>query len=412
MDEPSSRTIASVLQYASSSWSRLFFTAGWALPLAPVACEQQETLSTTRCWLCDRARIAKMSLVALPSDCLLACLARVPYADLRNVVPSTCKSLRDAVASKAFRKTRESAGWTEWAVFSAALQADSQYCFLVQASASHRTSRPPELECWFTQSLGDEVFALGEDPVFCTARFDPRQNRWRETAPSTYGHLISDPLTCQALGNTITVLSGEHAARMDRHEVYDASQDAWSRQPAFPSELASVLDAKAVEVNGKLWLYAVDYAHVQETFVYDPATQIWAAGPRLPHELYKSLLPHELYPESGTHWHCTAFELRKRFCLMACFQLAPEDVRYLAFVWDPIRGAWDDAPFPVPPVVCVGGESIDNNLIIQGSHDSSEPTNLVNKTERLFVLRPGSCDWDEWNIPDELGMRIAAVRLG
>ena len=97
---------------------------------------------------------------------------------------------------------------------------------------------------------------------------------------------------------------------------------------------------------------------------------------------------------------------------MACFQLAPEDVRYLAFVWDPIRGAWDDAPFPVPPVVCVGGESIDNNLIIQGSHDSSEPTNLVNKTERLFVLRPGSCDWDEWNIPDELGMRIAAVRLG
>ena len=38
-----------------------------------------------------------MALTALPSDCLLACLARVPYVDLRNTIPSTCKSLRDAV---------------------------------------------------------------------------------------------------------------------------------------------------------------------------------------------------------------------------------------------------------------------------------------------------------------------------
>jgi hypothetical protein len=390
--------------WVSSGRGAFKFTACSALTLAQVACEQPKTLSTTRCWLCDRARIAKMSLVALPSDCLLACLARVPYADLRNVVPSTCKSLRDAVASKAFRKTRESAGWTEWAVFSAALQADSQCCFLVQASASHRTSRPPELECWFTQSLGDEVFALGEDPVFCTARFDPRQNRWRETAPSTYGHSISDPLTCLALGNTITVLSGEDGGMMDRHEVYDASQDAWSRTPAFPSELASVFDAKAVEVNGKLWLYAVDYEHVQETFIYDPETRTWTAGPHLPRYLYSY---------GGVHWHLQAFELRKRFCLMACFQLGPEDVRYLAFIWDPIREAWDEAPFPVPPVVCLHGASIDNNLIVSGRIESSDPTGPM-KTVRLFVLRPGSGDWDEWRVPDELdsGMRIAAVRLG
>ena len=58
-----------------------------------------------------------MALTALPSDCLLACLARVPYADLRNGIPSTCKTLRDAVTSAALRKTREAAGWTEWAVF-------------------------------------------------------------------------------------------------------------------------------------------------------------------------------------------------------------------------------------------------------------------------------------------------------
>ena len=350
----------------------------------------------------------KMSLTALPNDCLLACLARVPCADLRNGLPSTCKSIRDAVTSPAFRKTRESAGWTEWAVFAAALQAESECCFLVQASASYRTSRPPELECWFTERLGDEVFALGEDPVFCTARFDPRQNRWRETAPSTYGHKFSDPLTCLALGNTIAVLSGEDGRMMDRHEVYDASQDAWSRQPAFPSELASVFDAKAVEANGKLWLYAVDYEHVQETFIYDPEARTWTAGPRLPHELYG-----EGPTEGGVHWHLTAFELRKRFCVMAYFKLAPEDARYLAFIWDPIRGAWDEAPFPVPPVVCLRGDSIDNNLIVHGYIKSSDPTGVMIRP-RLFVLRPDSGDWDEWRFPDDevRAMQVAAVRLG
>ena len=37
-------------------------------------------------------RSPRLALTALPSDCLLACLARVPYADLRNVIPSTCKT--------------------------------------------------------------------------------------------------------------------------------------------------------------------------------------------------------------------------------------------------------------------------------------------------------------------------------
>ena len=66
----------------------------------------------------------------------------------------------------------------------------------------------------------------------------------------------------------------------------------------------------------------------------------------------------------------TAFELRKRFCLMGLFQLTPEDVSYLAFVWDPIREAWDEAPFPVPPVLALRGDSIDNHLIVSGHVDS------------------------------------------
>ena len=355
-----------------------------------------------------------MSLTALPHDCLLACLARVPYADLRNGLPSTCKSLRDAVASSAFRKTREAAGYAEWAVFARDARNTETAPYLIQASGAYHAAPGPTLARvshnyghWnlarLSSGRGDEVVLIQTFPGEMRAdAYHPLQNRWRELAPPSrpsewFGDGIGEWVTCRGLGSTMMVIGGDGEPRID---VYDASQDTWSRRPDFPFREPG--ESKAVEVDGKLWLYALD-DHLQETFVYDPATQTWTAGPRLPLELHR---------EGGVHWHQQAFELRKRFCLMACFQLAPEDVRYLAFVWDPIRGAWDDAPFPVPPVVCVGGESIDNNLIIQGSHDSSEPTNLVNKTERLFVLRPGSCDWDEWNIPDELGMRIAAVRLG
>jgi len=196
-------------------------------------------------------------------------------------------------------------------------------------------------------------------------------------------------------------------------DVYDASQDTWSRRPDFPLREPGEYFSKAVEVDGKLWLYALEMGgsgpayeevNIQETFVYDPATQTWTAGPRLPHELW-------LGPGGGAHWHCMAFELRKRFCVMACFQLAPEDARYLAFIWDPIRGAWDEAPFPVPPVIALRGDSIDNNLIVHGVVD---PTGPGGNSPRLFVLRPDSSDWDEWRIPDELdrATQIAAVRLG
>ena len=354
----------------------------------------------------------KMSLTALPNDCLLACLARVPCADLRNGLPSTCKSLRDAVASSAFRKTREAAGYVEWAVFARGWESDS---FLIQASGAYRAAPGPTVgQDWHLARLssgrGDEVVLIQTYPGEMRAdAYHPLQNRWRELAPPSRdsewfgGDGIGEWVTCRGLGSTIMLIGGDVVPRMPT-DVYDASQDTWSRRPDFPLCEPGECYSKAVAVDGKLWLYALD-DHLQETFVYDPATQTWTAGPRLPLELHH---------EGGVHWHQQAFELRKRFCLMACFQLTPEDVRYLAFIWDPIREAWDEAPFPVPPVIALHHDSIDGNLIISGNIESSDYTGPM-KSARIFVLKPGSRDWAEWILPDELkrhGLPITAVRVG
>ena len=98
---------------------------------------------------------------------------------------------------------------------------------------------------------------------------------------------------------------------------------------------------------------------------------------------------------------------------MAYFEYPLGTVKYSAFVWNPARCLWEDAPFPVPPVIALRGDSIDNNLIVSGYIESSDPTGPM-KTARLFVLRPGSSDWDERRIPEELdrATQIAAVRLG
>ena len=352
-----------------------------------------------------------MSLTALPNDCLLACLARVPYADLRNGLPSTCKTMRDAVASKAFRKTREAAGYVEWAAFTFDWRnrqnTETAPC-LIQASGAYRTAPGPTVDQdWHLARLssgrGDEIVLLQTYPEMRADAFHPLQNRWRELAPPSrpsewFGDGIGEWVTCRGLGSTMMVIGGDGDPRID---VYDASQDTWSRRPDFP--FCEPGESKAVEVDGKLWLYALD-DHLQNTFVYDPATQTWTAGPRL---------PLELHDEDGVHWHCMAFEWRKRFCLMGLFH-TPDSHRYLAFIWDPIREAWDEAPFPVPPVVCLRGESIDNHLVVVGHVDSSDPTGRIS-TRRLFVLRPDSRVWDEWRVPDALrdgGLYITAVRLG
>ena len=357
-----------------------------------------------------------MSLTALPNDCLLACLARVPYVDLRNGLPSTCKSLRDAVASSAFRKTREAAGYVEVAVFARERSSNRAKHYLIQASAAYRTVMgPPPGNGGFGDMLrlssgrGDEVVIIQDYPVFRADAYDPLQNRWRElapldctTRPGPWIHSTGDGVTYGALGSTFMVIGGDRDRTLP-FDVYDSSQDAWSRRPDLPFEGAHGGYAKAVEVDGKLWLYALD-DHLQNTFVYDPATQTWTAGPRL---------PLELHDEDGVHWHCMAFEWRKRFCLMGLFHTL-DSHRYLAFIWDPLREAWDEAPFPVPPVLALCGESIDNHLVVVGHVDSSDPFGRIS-TRRLFVLRPDSRDWEEWSIPDALrdgGLYITAVRLG
>ena len=353
-----------------------------------------------------------MSFTALPNDCLLACLSRVPYADLRNGLPSTCKSIRDAVASKAFRKTREAAGYVEVAVFARNWwNTETASSYLVQASGSYRAAPGPRDDTYphddtrLSSCCGDEVVIMDVDPDGGAKAFHPGQNRWREF--NFVGNGGAPRPTCGAPGGTVMVggSGGSGIINSGRTPmyVYNSSQDAWSHGPDLPFD-PNEATAKVLMVDGKLWLYALD-EHERETFVYDPATQIWTPGPRL---------PHELYPVYGVLWHCAAFEWRKRFCVMGLFHTLFDSHRYLAFVWDPIREAWDEAPFPVPPVIALHHDSIDGNLIISGNIESSDYTGPM-KSARIFVLKPGSRDWAEWILPDELkrhGLPITAVRVG
>ena len=340
-----------------------------------------------------------MALTALPSDCLLACLARVPYADLRNGIPSTCKSLRDAVTSAALRKTREAAGWTEWAVFAGryAVRTDG---FIITASGARRTAPRPHIRGEFAMRASlssgqDEVLLMEGEELMRTCAYDPRRNRWREISPLV---VVRDEAVGAALGSSIMVLGG--TSKRDFH-VYDSAQDTWSQQPQLPFGISY---PQSIEVAGRLWCYAsVD--HLQETFIYDPESLSWTAGPRL---------PFELIDRGGVPWHAGAFEVHGKFCIMAYFELTPGTVKYSAFVWDPARETWDEAPFPVPPVVSWCSQ-IDGHLIVSGKHPSDwnidRPSSPLT---RLYVLSPGSTEWTQWRLPDGVARatRIAAVRIG
>ena len=348
-----------------------------------------------------------MALTALPSDCLLACLARVPYADLRNGIPSTCKSLRDAVTSAALRKTREAAGWTEWAVV-AGRYTDGTDSFIITASSAHRTAPRPDIGGQFAMRASlssgrDEVIVMENENGSVRSRaYDPRRNRWREI-PSLARDLqnIRGTAVGAAVGSSIMVLGG--TSERDFH-VYDPAQDTWSLQP--PQLPFRCSFPHSIEVAGRLWCYtSID--HEQETFIYDPETRLWTAGPRLPFELHDG--------QGGVHWHTNAFEVHGKFCIMAYFELTPGTVKYSAFVWDPARESWDEAPFPVPPVVVFACSHIDGYLMACGNHPSEQdPEFYPPNTYRLFVLSPGSTEWTEWGLPDcvAYATRIAAVRLG
>ena len=100
---------------------------------------------------------------------------------------------------------------------------------------------------------------------------------------------------------------------------------------------------------------------------------------------------------------------------MAYFELTPGIAEYTAFVWDPARETWDEAPFPVPPVVGFQCNHIDGYLIACGHHPSERNIDYDSSGHtRLFVLSPGSTEWAEWRLPDGFAYatRIATARVG
>ena len=92
---------------------------------------------------------SRAALDNLPVELQLACLARVPYKDLREGVTCTCKTWQSLVASDAFRKMRAASGFSEWAVFASIFTNDGDDgetadCYLITASGTYLTApRPP-----------------------------------------------------------------------------------------------------------------------------------------------------------------------------------------------------------------------------------------------------------------------------
>ena len=376
-----------------------------------------------------------MRITDLPDDCLLACLARCPYADLRNAVPSTCKQLRDAVASSAFRKLREASGWVEWGVFATARGASADACFLITESGTRRTApRPPYQSGYYVERPQNEVIVMsGLEPMRARA-YNPSENTWRDIAPlvrdldgRNYDSLdYHASLGC--IGGHLVVIGGGDEESLEafqrRMDAYDPAQDAWSRLPDVP--FTSHMNG-LVEVDGKLYCFGGYQGHqgpgsqhedARRTFVYDPATRAWTDGPRLPHELWRNEVGHELV---------SAYEVSKRLCITGIFKL--DDVRnqFSAFVWDPARRSWDDfeLEIPVPPVFprYRGVSQVDGHIALMGSislYSHEDPPEIHEGSLRVFVLKEGSRNWTEWALPaviqnmvqNNVEHAFRAVRIG
>ena len=252
--------------------------------------------------------------------------------------------------------------------------------------------------------------------------FDPRQDSWRYISPlllvQNVGNQFQDDIeraavaaldgtddieraAVAALGGSIMVLGGTSERTF---HVYDSAQDTWSRQPPPPFDSCRT---QSIEVAGRLWCYASE-DHLQETFIYDPETCSWTAGPRLPFELLTEV---EEFIGTPTLSRCMVSSASWPY-----FELTPGTAGYSAFVWDPAREAWDEAPFPVPPVVGFDcSQIIDGHLIVSSNHPSEQaPVYSTSGLTRLFVLSPGSTEWTEWRLPDGVAnaTRVAAVRIG
>ena len=367
-----------------------------------------------------------MRITDLPDDCLLACLARCPYADLRNGVPSTCKQLRDAVASSAFRKLREASGWVEWGVFATARGASADACFLITESGVRRTApRPPYQSGYYVERPQNEVIVIsGLEPMRARA-YNPSENTWRDIAPLVRDldgrnyDALEYHASVGCMGGHLVVLGGgvpdeSYEVFQRRMDAYDPAEDTWSRLPDLPFPINDELAQGHVatrfefaEVDGKLYCVggyrgAGDQeVEARRTFVYDPATRTWTDGPRLPYE-----------PGRNEHGYdyLSAFERSKRLCIMGNFRLDDGGARLLAFVWDPTRETWDDFPVPLDVPRRMSVTQVDGHVVVHG-YDSSY------QGHHIFVLRLGSRDWAEWDIPAAVQNTMSmpdfyAVRIG
>ena len=378
--------------------------------------------------LCNFSNLGMQLFSQLPEDAQLACLARVPWVDLRHGVAATCKEWNKLVDSKAFHKTRAAAGCVEWAVFGNRISGErnNEDCFLVTASSAHRTRpRPVDPPKWAleTFTLGDEVVLIPMDEICPSGKltnyahaFNPRWNTWRQLAPliRADGRMTTDAATwttSQHAGGRIFVVGGSRAGAggLDssfRVDVYDPAQDAWSQLPDRPTNEGWAAHA---EVAGKVYFFGAQ----EDLTVFDLATQTWATGPRLP------FVPdeHEIYS------HTTAFERNGRLVVMArfCFGSSVDSIRYAAFVYDPSTETWSEAPFPAAPLQAYRCSDIDGTLFAYGSEwpnvrDLHDPNRRFgDENTRVVMLRPGSKTWVDLPLPAGakcVGTRIAAVRVG
>ena len=397
---------------------------------------------------------SRAALDNIPVELQLACLARVPYKELREGVKCTCKTWRSLVASDAFRKMRAASGFSEWAVFASIFTNDGDEgetadCYLITASGTYLTApRPParNLHTMRVASASGDLVAVfqpceypyhwDEDvdlPGSGTMRahvYDPRSNRWSPIAPldrefdgEAYPG-FAEHAGVGSVGSRLYVLGGGFDGSDEAlfaFDAYDTATGEWSSLPELDFES---FYTHAVEVDGKLWCYA-SQGLANETWIYDPETESWTEGPDLPHELFVGVT------------HCKAFERDGRFCVLAKFRggeyVDTEYVEthgegsysYRTFAWDPTREEWDENPFPPPPECASRCSSIDGHLITFGN----EPVGGVNyynphdlhdyqqgRTTRMYVLAPGDgASWIEWDLPGDskdVGTRVAAVRLG
>ena len=361
----------------------------------------------------------------LPDDVQRECLARVPYADLRGGVVASCKSWRNILGSKAFHKTRASAGWAEHAVFMSQYSDVSTACFLVTASGARRAAPRPVFSNTWTRTLGNKVIAMSdtvdalEDDEGRMLVFDPRKNEWSELThlvrwkdePGGIDDLVETLSNCatvvvsESAGDLFVVGGMDSERRVDR---YDPVADAWSRLPDQPRPAEW---AGGVELDGKIYFYGNELDPTS-IGILDPVSLTWETAPPLPYVPY----------DDSLHAHITGFAREGCLVVMALFRLGSteESIQYAAFAFDLSTGTWSEAPFPCAPVQAYRCTHIDGTLFALGSKwpdlrgFQNPNTRFGGANTRVVMLRPGSTTWVDLPVPEAVkcvGTRISAVHI-